>query len=99
MLRIDVEETDTAWIVRLQGKLAGHWVKLLEDTWDALPPEPRPRRLVLSDVSFIGIEGEQLLERLWRKGANLVTAGCMNLHTVEQIRQRVTPRPKSARGR
>jgi hypothetical protein len=71
----------------LEGKLAGPWVKEMELCWrSAAGTQPtHPVRVDLSSVTFIDEDGNELLRKMYREGARLVAAGCLNKCIVEGI--------------
>jgi hypothetical protein len=95
MLRIVTEQHGERYTMTLHGKVAGEWVQVLDRCWRSLL-ESVPAACVttiLSDVSFVDAQGEQLLKRMWKTGVRLVASGCMNRHMVERIQGRpIVPR-------
>ena len=87
MLRITTAEGPSATTLRLEGKLAGPWVKELEECWrsGAVAEEPRGLRIDLREVTFIDAAGKDLLARLHQDGAELVAADCMTKAIIETI--------------
>lgn len=87
MLRITTAEDPSATVLRLEGKLAGPWVKELEECWrsGAAPEGQRGLRIDLREVTFIDAAGKDLLTRLHRDGAELVAADCMTKAIIETI--------------
>ncbi len=72
----------------LEGKLAGPWVKELENYWRSVgTKQGYPVRVDLSSVTFIDEEGKELLGSMYREGAGLVAMGCLNKFIVEDIMQ------------
>ena len=88
MLRIEYEQQGGHVAIVLHGSIAGEWVSLLERYWAAMMDDaPSARiRVVLTDVSFIDHDGERMLGRMWRRGAELEAHGCMNRHVIDNIR-------------
>ena len=72
---------------KLEGKLAGPWVKELELSWRSATGTHHiyPVRVDLSSVSFIDADGKGLLARMYDEGAKLVATGCLNKSIVEGI--------------
>ncbi|MEW6441660.1 MAG: hypothetical protein AB1640_12065 [bacterium] len=90
MLKITQHIESDVFLISLEGKLAGPWVKELELCWRSgagEEPTARPARIDLSSVSFIDAEGKALLIRMVRGGAELVASGCLTRCIVEQIVQ------------
>src|SRR5262245_53484938 len=73
MLRISVEDGPRYITMRLEGRLAGVWVKELEDAWRELESRRRGRPLLvdLSAVDHVDQAGEYLLALVARRGAQL----------------------------
>src|SRR5512136_2541611 len=106
MLRIVTEQDGDLYTLSLHGNVAGEWVSLLDHYWRRIAdPTPSARiTVVLTDVSFIDAEGEYVLERMWRRGVEFVTSGCMNRYVIDKIRDQgrsvagAEPRKASTRG-
>jgi hypothetical protein len=89
MLKITTRIESGILFFSLEGKLAGPWVKELEQCWrDAVKVQKgRTVRVDLSSVTFIDEEGKELLKEMHRKGSELTAAGCLNKCIVERIVQ------------
>jgi anti-anti-sigma regulatory factor len=77
MLRISVESEARQVTLRLEGRLAGAWVKELEDAWreaDATR-SGRPLALDISAVDHVDQAGEYLLALVARRGVRLIASG------------------------
>ena len=87
MLKITTQIEKGVMTFGLEGKLAGPWVKELELCWRSAATIQRtnPVRVDLSSVTFIDADGEDLLSRIYREGAELVAKGCLNKCIVEGI--------------
>ena len=87
MLRITTAEGPSATTLRLEGKLAGLWVKELEECWrSGVDAEgQRGLRIDLREVTYIDAAGKDLLARLHLDGAELVAADCMTKAIIETI--------------
>jgi len=77
MLRISVEDEPRQVTLRLEGKLAGAWVKELEDTWREVDARRngRPLSLDVSAVEHVDQAGEYLLALVARRGVRLIASG------------------------
>ena len=95
MLRIATKRRGPLYTISLHGRIAGEWVALLDGYWQGVAEKTTPGQVtvVLSEVSFIGPEGEQLLERMGRHGVRFVASGCMNRHVVERVEGRLAAGP------
>jgi anti-anti-sigma regulatory factor len=89
MLKITTLIESGLLLFSLEGKLAGPWVKELEQCWtDAVNAQPgRSMRVDLSSVTFIDEEGKELLKKMYSEGTGLVATGCLNKCIVEGIMQ------------
>ena len=87
MLKITVETTNERSTLRVEGKLTGPWVGELERAWSNSRSESLGKSCVvdLSDVTFVGAEGQKLLAEMHRQGVKLEARGCMNRSIVERI--------------
>jgi hypothetical protein len=87
MMRITVEDAPRALTFRLEGRLAGPWVRELEECWrDALAGRREPvLRVDLRDVTSIDAAGRACLAALHRQGAELLTADCLMKAVVAEI--------------
>jgi hypothetical protein len=90
MLRIETEQQGDTYTITLHGSVADQWVPLLERHWRSIADNVPAANVttVLSDVVFIDWNGERLLERMWRRGVDLVATGCLNRHVVDRIQRR-----------
>jgi hypothetical protein len=80
MLRITIhnQEAETKFVV--EGRLAGPWVAELERCWQsAISAQPCSPILVdLTAVSYVDVEGKELLTRMRRNGAEVMVTGLLN---------------------
>ena len=99
MLRITVHDTPPVLTFQLEGRLAGPWVRVLEECWQATVTGRRvqPPLLDLRGVTSIDAAGEACLAALYRRGAEFVAADPLTKGIVADITQRPLPdcgRPK-----
>jgi ABC-type transporter Mla MlaB component len=89
MLRITVHDKPRALMFQLEGRLAGPWVRVLEECWQsALARQRNPiLRVDLTEVTSIDAAGQACLAALHREGAELVAADCLTKAVVEEITQ------------
>ena len=87
MLKITTQINAQHTLLDLEGKLAGPWVRELEDCWRNAANAERSVRVMLCAVTFIDDEGIALLARMYEHGAELVAEGCMNKAIVEEIKR------------
>jgi hypothetical protein len=87
MLRVITKKRGSTVRLDLHGLLGGDWVPVLEEHWRAIVRDlPRARiTAVLSEVEFIDVEGERLIQRMAGKGVRFVATGCMNRYVVEKL--------------
>ena len=99
MLRITVHDEPETLTFRLEGRLAGPWVRELEECWHwrrALASQPEPTlRVDLTDVTSLDAAGRACLAALHRQGAEFVAADCLMKAVVAEITQ--TPAPDGGR--
>ena len=102
MLRITVHDNHESWTFQLEGRLAGAWVKEVEECRRRiLAGHRRPSdRFDLTDVTFIDADGRAYLAAMHRRGAQFVTADCLTRAIVAQITDAPIPgcrRPRRER--
>jgi anti-anti-sigma regulatory factor len=86
MLRITTETNDAVTTLRLEGRLAGPWVDVLDRYWHIATDSDVTGLVVeLSDVTFIDRAGKELLVRMHEKGATFQAHGCLTKCIVEEI--------------
>jgi ABC-type transporter Mla MlaB component len=99
MLRITVHGGPRALTFQLEGRLAGAWLRELEECWqNALACQPEPvLRVDLTGVTSIDAAGKACLAALHRQGAEFIAADCVTKAVVAEITQAPLPdcgRPK-----
>jgi ABC-type transporter Mla MlaB component len=89
MLRITVHDNQESLTFQLEGRLAGAWVKEVEQCWQsALAHQRKPiSRVDLTGVTFIDNAGKAWLAAMQRQGAELVAADCLTKEIVAEIRR------------
>jgi anti-anti-sigma regulatory factor len=85
MLKITSRTDGLRTILELEGKLAGPWIRELEDCWQTAATSERSVTVMLCAVTFIDDQGIALLAQMYQRGAELVAEGCMNKAIVEEI--------------
>ena len=97
MMRITVHHAPPALTFRLEGRLAGPWVRELEECWrGALAGRREPiLRVDLTEVTSLDAAGQGCLAALHRQGAEFVAADCLMKAVVAEI----TGAPVPDRGR
>ena len=93
MLRITVHDKPGALTFGLEGRLAGPWVRVLQECWQStLASQHRPiLRVDLTAVTSIDAAGQACLAALYRQGAEFVAVDCLMKAIVAEITQ--TPAP------
>ena len=93
MLKITRRSEGGTVVIEVEGKLAGPWVKELDQCWrSANTPETRPVRVDLTAVSFIDEAGEELLRTMHREHVELKARGCFITCIINGIRRAVQNR-------
>ena len=88
MLKITQQRDEASKSVsyKLEGRLAGPWVKELEACWRRTEARAKSRAVVdLTGVTFVDADGRALLTKMWQQGAELRAAGCLTRCLVEDI--------------
>jgi hypothetical protein len=87
MLRITVHDAGRTLTFRLEGRLAGPWVRELEECWRAAVISERQPilRVDLTGVTFVDAAGQACLAALYRQGAEFVAADCLMKAVVAEI--------------
>src|SRR6202162_4096340 len=90
MLRITIAETVTEQRWTLEGRLVQPWVSELKSTWTRTKTARRERKCVvdLTGVTFVDKNGEKVLAKLSKQGAELVATGCYTRHVVHNIEKK-----------
>jgi hypothetical protein len=67
-------KTGGAWVLTLEGKIHGEWVKELRRAWRRLRETSNgvPISVVLADVDFVDSAGKVLLAEMHRDGIDIV---------------------------
>src|SRR6202035_5841578 len=97
MLRISVHDNPESLTFHLEGRLAGPWVRELEDCRQSTPASQRKAvlRFDLTGVTFIDATGKTYLAPMHRLGAEFVAADCLTKEVVDDITK--VPIPDSGR--
>src|ERR1700681_3520855 len=99
MLRITVPDNPKSVTFQLEGRLAGSWVREVEECRQrTLAGRRRPAvRFDLTGVTFIDAAGKAYLAAMHRLGAEFVAADCLTNAVVAEITKAPLPdfgRPK-----
>jgi anti-anti-sigma regulatory factor len=89
MLKITTLTKSGSSALRLEGRLAGPWVEVLEQCWDSVAGTAtnHPPSVDLSAVTFVDSDGKELLRKLYQQGAQLIASGCLTRCIVNEIVQ------------
>ena len=89
MLRITVHDNPQALTFQLEGRLAGLWLRELEECWQSTLDQQRKPilRVDLTGVTFIDDAGKACLAAMYGQGAELVAADCLTKDIVAEICQ------------
>ncbi len=89
MLRITTQRGDDELLLKLEGCLAGPWVRELERLWrasaQALPD--RHMGVDLKDVCHVDDAGRELIAVMFRAGVRFMAAGCDLPELLREIAQ------------
>jgi ABC-type transporter Mla MlaB component len=87
MLRITVHDNQESLTFRLEGRLAGPWLQVLEECWQStLNHQCKTNlRVDLTGVTFIDDAGKACLAAMYRQGAELLAADCLTKEIVAEI--------------
>jgi anti-anti-sigma regulatory factor len=96
MLRITTHNDRKSLTFQLEGKLAGPWVRELEDSWQrAMAGSRKPFiRFDLTGVTYVDVAGKEFLTAKHAQGAELIAVGCLMRAIVAEITD--TPDPDCA---
>ena len=93
MLRITMHDNQESLTFQLEGRLAGAWVREVEQCWQStLAHQHKPiLRVDLTGVTFIDDAGKACLAAMHLQGAELVAADCLTKAIVAEIIQASFP--------
>jgi len=86
MLRITSSEAASQAHLKLEGKLAGSWVEVLEQCWKQAAAEGVPVTVDLSAITYVDGRGTDLLRAMYRGGVQLNASTCLGKGIVEEIK-------------
>jgi hypothetical protein len=93
MLRITIHEDSTSLTFQLEGRLAGPWVRELEDCWQSTVARKkesagrfdRSLRFDLEGVTYVDTAGKEFLTARHANGAKFLVSGCLMRAVVAEI--------------
>ena len=88
MLMITTQMGAQSLTLRLEGQIAGVWVRELAAAWSLVFPGLSEKSVVvnLAGVTFIDAQGLEMLTIMARHGAAIVAPGSLNQDLVEEIK-------------
>jgi ABC-type transporter Mla MlaB component len=88
MLRVTRTEESEGTCFKLEGRLAGNWVDVVEQSWRHRSREcaGAPCFVDLSALTYVDTRGMELLTAMYRSGIDFRASGCLAKGIVEQIR-------------
>jgi outer membrane protein len=99
VMKISAVNDEGTTVLKVEGRLAGPWVKELEEAWQRAREAGGSESVAvdLSQATFIDAEGKALLEKMHRGGSQLIARGCLTRAIVDEITARREPRAKARR--
>jgi hypothetical protein len=87
MLRITIHDKPEALTFQLEGRLAGPWVGVLQESWQDANARPRQRPIYmdLSEVIAIDASGRACLSSLHRQGVEFIATDCLTKDIVDEV--------------
>ena len=87
MLRITVRNAPESLTFQLEGRLAGPWVRVLQECWQGALTRQRQAilRVDLTGVTSIDAAGRACLADLHCRGAEFIAADCLTRAVVDEI--------------
>lgn len=87
MLRITVDENPTALTFKLEGRLAGPWVRVLQECWQTNVTGRSVQSLLLdlTGVTYIDSAGQACLAAMHRQRAEFIAADPLTKGIVAEI--------------
>lgn len=87
MLMITTQVDAQSMTLRLEGRLAGVWVRELAATWSSAIPGMSEKAVWvdLAGVTYIDAQGLAMLTLMARHGAAIVAPGSLNQDLAEEI--------------
>lgn len=88
MLKITLDDSADEFRLKLEGRLAGAWVKELEQCWRTAASTTSGRRTVvdLADVDFVDQAGEAVLAAMNSAGVELIGETPLICSMLEEVR-------------
>jgi hypothetical protein len=89
MLKITIDTIGGGTTLKLEGRLAGPWVRELEQIWQVALTDPTCKSIIvdLCGVTFIDAKARELLTRVYCRGARFKMAGFLVKSIMEEIKE------------
>jgi hypothetical protein len=91
MLRITTHNDRDSVTFQLEGRLAGVWVRELEECWQHTFAGTPIIRFDLTGVTYVDAAGKEFLAARHGQGAELIAAGCLMRYVVSEITGALDP--------
>jgi hypothetical protein len=85
MLRITTQIAGDELVMKLEGCVAGPWVREVEACWRHASTRDGALRVDLTGVCHVDAAGRELMTRIYRAGALFVTSGCVMPEVIREI--------------
>jgi len=87
MLRVTTDSSPGSLTFKVEGRLAGPWVRELERCWHSAMSGSEIQSVCvdLAAVTYVDAVGEELLKAMHHRGARLQAADCLMKSIVEAI--------------
>ena len=92
MLRVTPRIADNEYVLKLEGCLAGAWVRELDACWREATKalHGRQMRIDLTDVCHVDNAGRDLMTLMYLAGARFTANGCVMPEVVREIAESVS---------
>jgi anti-anti-sigma regulatory factor len=90
MMKTQMKELDGQLVLQVEGRLAGAFVRELEDCWRAARAKQPDRKISvdLKSVTCIDQAGRRLLQSMHGNGVDFLGAGLATQDILEQVMER-----------
>jgi hypothetical protein len=87
MFRLTLHGTDDVLVMKLEGCLAGPWVRETYECWQQAVTSlnGRPIHVDMRDVCHVDAEGRKLMTLMHLDGVRFLTSGCVMPEVVREI--------------
>jgi anti-anti-sigma regulatory factor len=91
MFRITPDTRDDELVLKLEGCLAGPWVRELDEFWRdaARTLQGRHIRVDLREVCHVDAAGRELMTLMYLEGVRFIAKGCVMPEVVREIEESV----------